>query len=68
MHQCLAASTLGGMGLGGWKVVQLQLLVMLFDMSKGVKIEDKIVRTGYQEFLEYFSSAYTRGKKRDFKK
>lgn len=65
MHQCfLAASTLGGTGLGGWKVVQLQLLVMLFDMSKGVKIEDKIVRTGYQEFLEYFSSVYTGGKKR----
>ena len=68
MHQCLAASTLGGMGLGGWKVFQLQLLVMLFDMSKGVKMEDKIVRTGDQEFLEYFSSAYTGGRKGDFKK
>lgn len=55
------------MDLGGWKVFDRLRLVMLFDLCKNVKVEGKMMRAGDQEFLEYFSSAYTRAKK-DFKK
>ena len=67
MHQCLAASALGGMDLGGCRVFDRLWLVMLFDLCKGVKVEGEKMRAVDQEFLEYFCSAYTRGKK-DFKK
>ena len=63
MHQCLAASALGGMDLGGWRVFDRLWLVMLFDLCKGVKVEGEKMRAVDQEFLEYFCSAYTRGKK-----
>lgn len=63
MHQCLAASALGGMDLGGWKVFDRLRLMTLFGLCKGVKVEGKKMRAVDQEFLEYFRSAYTRGKK-----
>ena len=63
MHQCLAASALGGMDLCGWRVFDRLWLVMLFDLCKGVKVEGEKMRAIDQEFLDYFCSAYTKGKK-----
>lgn len=36
---------------------------MLFDLCKGVKVEGEKMRAIDQEFLDYFCSAYTKGKK-----
>lgn len=47
MQQYLVASMLGGMVLELWKVSHLPLLVMLFDIYKEVKVDDKTVSNGH---------------------